>query len=191
MTIFLAILAPLFGILGVVVGVLCNEYLRRKNRREVFAPKVFERRLGVYEGLAELVQEGGEIADQAIEDASLAPEERHALVSKAVLDVAGYVDRHRLYIDDEVGTHCAAVFMGVEEIHDSKEEVKAQLLQHYYEMRAEAFRMISEDSGIAEINELFKTINRPNISGNFVEYLRKARAKQRSRGASARGRGFR
>jgi len=50
--------------------------------------------------------------------------------------------------------------MGTEDIHDAAEPQKAELLKTYYEMRAETLRMIREDSGVAQIEKLFHTINR-------------------------------
>jgi hypothetical protein len=112
MTIFLAILTPIVGILGVVLGVLLNEVMRRKNRREVYAPKIFEKRLSAYEGLAEHIQSGSEIADEVIENLSLTKEQRHDLISVPISEIAKYVDSHRLYIDGELSAHCTALFMG-------------------------------------------------------------------------------
>lgn len=38
-------------IVGIIIGAVLNEALRRVNRRELFAPKIFEKRLAAYEGL--------------------------------------------------------------------------------------------------------------------------------------------
>ncbi len=35
--------------------------------------------------------------------------------------------------------------------------------------------MIAEDAGIAEINRLFKAINRPKLSGPVIDYMRELR----------------
>ena len=52
-----ALWTGLVGIVGVLIGVLLNEMVRRRNRREAFAPKIFEKRLAAYEGLFDCVHE--------------------------------------------------------------------------------------------------------------------------------------
>lgn len=69
-----------------------------------------------------------------------------------------------------------ALFMGVEDIFEAEVREKQQLLASYRQMRKEALRMAAEDSGVAEINRLFKAINKPKIDGPVVSYLRKAKA---------------
>jgi len=65
--------------------------------------------------------------------------------------------------------------MGVEDIPETAGEVREALLRDYRTMRKDAFRMIAEDSGIAEINKLFKVINRPDIGGPLIERIRELR----------------
>jgi hypothetical protein len=175
MTTLLAILAPTFGIIGIILGVLLNEFLRRKNRREVYAIKIFEKRLAAYEGLAELIDEGSEIASDVVENTNLTGEQRNELISVAIGAIAKFVDRHRLYIDEELAVHCAALFMGVEDIQEADGEEREKRLKHYYYMRKEALRMIAEDSGVAELNKLFKAINRPRLDGPIIKRIRELR----------------
>jgi hypothetical protein len=179
MDVYFSILAPLIGIAGLIMGVLLNEFLRRRNRRELYAPKIFEKRLAIYEGLAERVQLGSEIAQEIIEDDSLTPEQRHELISAPIMEIARYCDKNSLYIDTELTVHCGALFMSTEDIHDADPEEKEHLISAYYHMRKEALRMIAEDSGVAEINRLFKKINRPKLSGPVIERFRELRRQQR------------
>lgn len=175
MTTFLVILAPTFGIVGVVLGVLLNEFLRRKNRREVYAPMIFEKRLAFYERLAEHINKGSEIADEVIENLDLTAEQRHDQITMPVKAIANYVGKHWLYIDQELGAHCTALFMGVEDIQTADGQEREELLKNYRNMRMEALRMIAEDSGVAEINKFFRAINRPKFDGPFIERLRELR----------------
>lgn len=177
-TTFVAILSPLVAILGVVTGVLLNEFVRRRNRRELYAPKIFEKRLAAYEKLADLIENGSEIAQEVIDNAEFTREQRHALISEAILTIARHTDSHKLYIDEELAVHCTALFMGVEDIYDEKGEKRETLLKNFYDARYEAFRMIAEDSGISEINKLFKIINRPKLSGPIIELTRELRQKK-------------
>lgn len=179
MTIFLSILVPIVGIAGVVLGVLLNEFMRRKNRKEVYAPTIFEKRLVAYEGLAEQIDEGSEIADEVINNSDLTAEERHDLISVPISTIAKYTDKYRLYIDPDLGVHCTALFMGVEDIQSVDGEERERLLKDFYHLLNEAHRMIEEDSGVAEINKLFREINRPKLGGPIIERIRELRQKRR------------
>lgn len=48
--------------------------------------------------------------------------------------------------------------------------------------------MAAEDSGVAEINRLFKAINKPKIDGELIRYFRKAK-RERVRGPSRKNAG--
>jgi hypothetical protein len=178
MATFLAILAPTAGVVGVLLGALLNEFVRRNNRKELYAPKIFEKRLAAYESLAELIQNGSEVANEVIENPDLTAEQRHDVIATVVMSIAKFMDKNPLYLDKELGAHCAALFMGVEDIYSTKGEEKKALLRKYYGMRTEALRMIREDSGVAQINKLFRTINRPKIGGPIVEAIRELRRNQ-------------
>jgi hypothetical protein len=175
MTIFLAILAPISGIIGVILGMLLNELVRRKNRREVYAPIIFEKRLIAYEGLLELIETGSEIANELINNSDLTAEQRHDLITEPILAIANYADQHRLYVDEDLTLHCTALFMGVEDIQELDGEEREEHLKEYHHMRSEALRMIEEDSGVAEIKKLFQAINRPKLGGPVIEYIRELR----------------
>ena len=175
---FIALSGPLIGMLGVVVGTVLNEYLRRSRRVEEYSLDIFKKRLEAYETLMSLINDGSELASEAIDEPDLSPEERHDLVSAAIGPIALFVDRKVLYIDEELGAHCVALFMGTEDIHDAPESEKQQLIDNYYKMRQETYRMISEDSGLAQLNKLFRSINRPKITSPVIErikYLRQER----------------
>ena len=178
MATFLAILAPIAGIVGALLGVLLNEFVRRRNRRELYASKIFEKRLAAYENLTELIESGSEVAKAVIENPDLTAQQRHDLIADVVMSIAKSMDKNRLYIDEELGTHCAALFMGVEDIYEAKGEEREKLLRNYRSLRGEALRMIREDSGVAEINKLFRTINRPKFGGPIIEAIRELRQKQ-------------
>jgi hypothetical protein len=176
---FSAFIGPIIGMLGVILGSLLNEFLRRARRVEEYSSSIFTKRLEAYEVLMSLITDGSEKANEAIKSPDLTPEERHDLISVAVLSIAGHIDRNTLYIDEELGAHCVALFMGTEDIHDAAEPEKQHLLDRYYKTRKDAYRMIKEDSGVMQINKLFRSINRPRITGTVVEAIRELRRAQR------------
>lgn len=172
---YLHFIAPLFGIFGVLVGALLNEFLRRGNRREIYAPVIFEKRLAAYEGLVEKIDDGHTVACEVIESDNFSQEQRHEIVSAIVIETASYADKNRLYLDEELAVHCGALFMGVEDIYEANEGDKKELLDHYYQKRRDALRMVEEDSGVAEINRLFKVINKPKIDSQVIQHLRRVK----------------
>lgn len=176
---YFPIIAPIIGIVGVIVGVLLNEFMRRRNRRELYAPKIFEKRLAAYERLIEQIHQGSKVAHEIIENDDLTHDQRHDLISVVVHSMAEFIEKNRLYLDEDLTVHCMALFMGTEDIQGASGEDRQKLLDHYHQMRKEALRMAVEDSGVAEINRLFKTINKPRIDGELIRYFRQAQKEQR------------
>jgi hypothetical protein len=176
---FTALSGPLIGMLRVILGTLLNEFLRRGRRVEEYSSVIFAKRLQSYETLMSLIQEGSEITDEVISNPDLSSEQRHDLISSVIRPIALHVDRDVLYIDGELGAHCVALFMGTEDILDAPESDKQRLLKEFYQMRAETYRMIREDAGVAQINKLFQSINRPKITSPVIERIRYLRREQR------------
>lgn len=172
---YLPLIVPAIGIIGVIAGALLNEFMRRHNRRELHAPKIFEKRLAAYEGLIEQIHHGSKVAEEVIGNDEFTPDQRHDLIGVVVHGMAEFIEQNNLYLDEDLTVHCMALFMGVEEIHDAAGGDKEELLEHYRQMRKEALRMAAEDSGVAEINRLFKAINKPNIDGALIRYFRNAK----------------
>jgi len=161
------------GVLGVIVGVVLNEVIRRSRRIETFTPGIFEKRLAKYEKLMVLLQTGYDVASDVMANENYAQEERHALISEAILNIAKYTDEEELYIDPDLGAHCVATCMGAEDvmsIEDTKEHDEVR--QMIRDMYKEAKRMIREDSGIHEIDKLFKRIHKPKLTSPVIDRIR-------------------
>jgi len=175
------LIGPLLGMVGVVVGSLLNEFLRRRRRVEEYSSGIFDKRLRAYEILMGLIHTGSDLAHEVIDSPRLTRDERHELISSAIAPIAAYVDHESLYIDEELGSHCVALFMGVEDIRDAPEPEREKLVRDFYKMRTETYRMIREDSGVEEINRLFRSINRPRITSPVIERIRELRRAQKSK----------
>jgi hypothetical protein len=130
-----AAFAPYLGIIGVLIGALLNEFIRRSNRREQFSATIFAKRLDAYEKLLGVLQEGSEIAYEVMENSKLTAQERHDLISVAIHKVAKHVDTHDLYIDQEIGANSVALFMGVEDVQAAEQSEQADLKQRFYDGR--------------------------------------------------------
>lgn len=168
----------LIGLVGVPLGIVLGELLRRRQRAEQFAAAIFAKRLEAYDTLLNILFESHRIANEVIANPNLSLAERHELISAAIMPIAEHTTRSVLYIDEELGAHCTALFMGVEDLHGLREnERRSQLAQFQRDWR-ETRRMILEDSGVIRINRLFHDINRPTISSPVIERIRELRRGQ-------------
>jgi hypothetical protein len=169
------LVTPAVGLLGVPLGVLLGEFVRRRHRAEQFAAAIFAKRLEAYEELMVLVEDGRTLAEQVLRKPELSHEDRHALISAAIGPIAQHTDRNSLYIDEELGAHCTALFMGVEDIPELSAAEKKAALKTYRDQVQETRRMIFEDSGIAKANKFFRDVHRPRITSPVIEYIRQLR----------------
>ena len=169
------VVAAAMGLVAVPLGVFLAEFVRRRQRSEQFASAVFAKRLEAYEVLFGLLEEGSEIATRVLSDANLSSIERHDLISQAIMPIARYSDRSLLYIDQELGAHCTALFMGVEDIPDLPDAERQLRLADYRRQLQETRRMILEDSGVAKANKIFRDVNRPRITSPVIERIRELR----------------
>ena len=164
----------LIGLLGVLIGIVLNEQLRRKNRIENYSTIVFEKRLGLYEKLYGLLSIYSEVATEVIENTDLTKEERHSLISEAIFSVAGFCDENDLYLNEEITLHCVPIIMGVEDIQDIEDEdEKKEAIDKYQNNLHLAKRMIRKETGISDIDKLFTSIVKPKHTSPMIEYYKK------------------
>jgi metal-dependent HD superfamily phosphatase/phosphodiesterase len=178
------IVAAIFGLIGIIVGIILNEVFRRKNRIESFASTVFERRLNIYEELFKKVQEAYEIADDVISNPAYSQEQRRDIVFVAGLDIAEFCDENAFFIDSDLGAHCTALLMGVEDIYPLGDEAEKQkAIREYRENRISTLRMIEEEAGVYQVKTLFKSISKPRLDSPFIAYLNELREEKRKKDA--------
>lgn len=165
--------SALIGLVGVLIGILLNETLRRRNRIENYSAKVFEKRLTIYEELFELIRAYSGVADEVIENENLTKEERHQLVSEAIHSVAGFSDENELYLNEEIIVHCVPLMMGVEDIfYIEDENGKKKEIQKFQDNLLAAKRMIRKESGIQDLDNLFGSITKAKHSSPIIDYYR-------------------
>jgi hypothetical protein len=175
--------AALIGLAGVLIGALLAEHFRRNNRIEAYSQKIFERRLEIYEELMKRVQAAYSVGCDVLEADELSKEDRLALVSEAILSIAGYVDENALYVDRYVAADCTAVLMGVEDIADITEPDERQTaIQRFRSHYVAAKQNILEESGIQQINDHFKLVSRPRVDSPLISRLKELE-KERARAA--------
>lgn len=163
------LLSSFIGLLGVLVGIFVNEYFKRKDREALFSDAIFQKRLFVYEELFIKMHKASEVGGEIIKEENLSKEERHEIWSTVVLDIAGYTDKHKLYINEEIAVHCIATLIGIEEIYDLPKDEKARESSKFYTGLKEASDLIKEETGINRLDKFFKKINRPYIRSSYID----------------------
>ena len=161
------------AVFGVVLGAGLNELLRRNRRIEFYASPVFEKRLQKYEQLMKLLHDASGVAYDVMQNAEYTPGQRKALISAVILPIAQFTGENELYIEPDLGAHCTATFIGAEDVQDvqdpSERERQAQHIRNKY---MDAKRMIREDSGIAKVEKLLRSITKPKLSSPIIQYIR-------------------
>jgi hypothetical protein len=101
-------------------------------------------------------------------------EERHAMVSAVVLDLATFCDTNALYLNEELTVHCVGALMGAEEVADVKSpKERDDAAGHVRENLSDALSMIKAESGISRINRFFGNLTRSKLSSPMIDYYRK------------------
>jgi hypothetical protein len=170
------------AISSLLIGVALNEYVRRSNRIEGYAAAIFQKRIEVYEELWKKVNKGKTVAERVIDDPSFSHQQRHALISEIVLDLAEFCDEHSLYLNDEVTVHCCSLFMGVEDIQAEADPTKAKNLEEQFRTNYLATdNIIRSESGLKRIDKVFSTVTKVRYSSEIIDYYRKARRQRRDK----------
>src|SRR5262249_54880994 len=142
----------LIGLVGILVGVLVNEYIRRRKRVEEYAVKVFEKRLEVYAGLMAAIREAENEVNEVLGDDSEPAEERSQRSFVAGLHVMEFCDQNSLFLNDEITVHCGATFVSVPDIVSMEKGSERDVqVDRYRKMLGETKVMIRAESGMTEI----------------------------------------
>ena len=175
-----AFVGALLGFAGLLIGVLGSEYFRRRSRIEGYSKEIFLKRLEVYEVLYEKLNDADDLASE-FEKEDIGENDVQNLVALThalVLDTAQFGDRNGLYINEEIFVQCMGTLMLI------PSEGTPEELQTFRNEEAKSFResshatkqMIKEETGLGELERLFRGITRAKHDS---EYLRYFRAKKR------------
>lgn len=163
----------LIGLAGILIGLLINEHFRKANRIENYSSRIFDKRLEIYEELMRLVDEKSSLVTEVVENPELTKEEAHSICQPAGLEVMEYCDANQLYLNEEITVHIGATFVGIADIIDSDDdEYKQTEIQRFRQSVGSAKQMIKSESGIEELNQLFKKITKAKHTSPIIEYLR-------------------
>ena len=168
------------GLAGVLTGSALTEVLRRANRIEHYASRVFDKRMQVYEQLFAKIVSARSVAEEVMEQGKYSPEKRHAIISAVIFDIAEYSDDNALYLNDELTLHCVGSLMGAEDVAEIEgAQQREQAAEHVRSNLKSATEMIRAESGIKTIEKFFGKLTRAKLSSPLIEYYRKISKERR------------
>ena len=172
--------AAFIGLLGVLIGVLINEHFRRRNRIETYSSRIFDKRIQIYEELYSKVTACSKIITDLIENPKYSREERQDMVSAAVHDLAQFGDDNSFYVNDQINVQYMTLMMGVEDVYyiDAANK-KEQEINRVWKHLRDTQDMIKKESGIEELDKLFKSITRAEHKSDIIDYYNKLKSEQR------------
>ena len=170
----------LVGLLGVLIGLLANEYFRRKSRIENYSSRVFEKRIQTYEELYNRVSACSLIISDAIENPDYSKEERKAIVSKAIFELAQFGDKYDFYLNEHIVIQYMTLLVGVEDIFDIEDKgEKEKEVQRVRKHLRDTKKMIRKESGIEQLDKLFRSITRAKHKSELINYYEEMKKQQR------------
>lgn len=172
-----SLISSFVGILGMLVGILVNEYFKRKDREALFSEAIFQKKLKIYEELFAKMHNASKIGATITDEESLSKEKRHQIWSEVVLDVAGYTDKYELYINEEIAAHCMLTLIGIEDIYYLEKNKKKKEISKFHEGLKEVSNLIKEETGIKRLEKFLKKINEPKIRSSYIEAFKEIKNK--------------
>lgn len=162
--------SALIGLIGVVIGILCNEYFRRENRIEKYSEKIFEKRLQIHESLFEKIKEDYEAINNLINDRELTLEERHNIVSKVILELADFIDVIEFYLDERLVVQVMTLFMGTEEILPDSVDREEKISTFRKDLKITK-KMIIDESGVTQAVNSFRKVSKSKPTSSIISYF--------------------
>ncbi|QEQ96606.1 hypothetical protein [Neptunomonas concharum] len=153
--------SALIALAGVLIGILCNEHFRRRNRIEFYSQKIFDKRLSVYENLFVMLQNGYEIVCEVMEDEDSTEDERKDAIRAVMAPLAELLDTNAFYLDEYVTVHALVAFVGASEVMNHSEELEREAARSgVRESYREVKELIISESGATEVFKHFKAISK-------------------------------
>ena len=175
---FKEILSILIGPIGIVLGIVINEHFRKKSQESIYGEEIFKKRFAIYETLYEKVQNAYEVGDKLLSETKSSREERLQKWAPFVLDLAAFLDKNRLYINENISAHVAVSMVGVEDVAEMEGRKLKKTKDDYLRSWKQTEDLIKEDSGLKRLEEFFGKINKPNLTSDWIEYMEKLKKRQ-------------
>ncbi|MFA6981298.1 MAG: hypothetical protein WC209_18370 [Ignavibacteriaceae bacterium] len=166
--------SAIIGILGLLLGIIFTELIRRRNRIENYSQKIFEKRFEVYEKLFQLVDSSYRNINDFIVNKSLPLEERFLGSYDEGMKVIKYCSDNRFYLSEEIVVLIGSAIVNTSTIFESNDEneIEEVAVQFRLDIR-EIETIIQKESGIREINKHFWSIGKVKYKGPVIDYYKK------------------
>ena len=165
--------SAIVGCLGLLLGVVLGEFFRRRRRIEVYAQKVFEKRLEIHEELHALMRAAYVVAVEVMEENELDSTKRNETISAPLFEIAYFTDDNELYLNRYLCLQAMTALMGAEDVVDIEDETereaeKARILKLY----RDTVDMISDEAGITQVNRHFKRVSKSSLDSDVIQYAK-------------------
>nr|WP_321384601.1 hypothetical protein [uncultured Vibrio sp.] len=158
------------GLVGVLLGVLLNEYFRRNARIEKYSEKVFEKRLEIYERFSKEISSAASLISNLVDSEDFNTEQKQELAFQAGLKVMEFTDEHSFYLNEEITVHCGMVFVEASNIFG--DTIDAGKLKDFRKGIKDAQLMIRSESGLCEMDNFFSKLTKSTPGGKLIEGYR-------------------
>jgi hypothetical protein len=158
------------GLLGVLLGILINEYFRRNARIEKYSEVIFDKRLSIYENFFKELSKASSLVTELLDVTNLNIDEKKEIAFHAGLKLLEYTEEHKFYINEEITIYCSMVFIEASNIFE--EQIDEAKLADFRQGVMDASLMIRSESGLTEMDDFFKTITKSTPGGKLIEGYR-------------------
>lgn len=176
----------IIGLVGILIGLFISEFFRRHSRIEDYAKEIFMKRLSVYEELHSKMSEARKTATDIMESNDLSDEDRNAIWSDRVLDVAGFNDANELYVNEEIALHCLMTLIGVDDIYyieDDEEKQKEK--EKFWQNSARTIAMIRNETGLEKIDRYFGSLTKIKHKSEYIDLYQETKKKYNKPGRTS------
>ena len=158
------------GLLGVLLGILINEYFRRNARIEKYSDKIFEKRLEIYENFSKEISTANSVITELTNAEELSVEDKKEIAFQAGLKVVEYADKYEFYLNEEIAIHCGMVFVATSDIFE--DGINKESLADFRQGIRDAKLMIRSEAGLSEMDNFFKSVTKSTPGGKLIEGYR-------------------
>ena len=158
------------GLLGVLLGILINEYFRRNARIEKYSETIFDKRLSIYESFFKELSKASSLVTELVDVTNLNIDEKKEIAFHAGLKLLEFTEEHSFYINEEITIHCSMVFIEASNIFE--EQIDEAKLADFRQGVMDASLMIRSESGLTEMDDFFKAITKSTPGGKLIEGYR-------------------
>ena len=167
----------IIGLIGIIIGIVLTEFIRRTNRIESFNNQIFNERLKAFIDLYRLMQDTYVQVNEYIDNFNNYEHKIwNEIVSDTIFSIVRFTDENGFLISEQLKLQCCALYMGLEDI-DSKS--KDSYISELQEQHKNTIIMIQNESGINQINKKIKDIIKHNHESPVIEYYNILKKKKR------------